>query len=86
MYVLTVKRAAMNFFVIFEEIESEAEYDVENLLEGSDTKFIAEEEIPDTNGDAHQLLTLEAVDHVESKTNKSEQPPKKNLKAKNLLS
>ena len=28
-------------FVIFEKIESEAESDVENLLEGSDTEFIA---------------------------------------------
>ena len=42
-------------FAIFEEIESKAESDVENLLEDSDTEFIAEEEIPDTNENTHQL-------------------------------
>ena len=42
-------------FAIFEEIGSEAESDVENLSEYSDTEFIAEEEIPDTGKDTHQL-------------------------------
>ena len=69
-------------FAIFEEIESEAESDVENLLEDSDTEFIAEEEIPDTNEDTHQLLTPEAVVYVESKSRESELLPKKKLKAK----
>ena len=55
---------------------------MENLLEDSDTEFIAEEEIPDTNEDTHQLLTPEAVVHVESESNESEPPPKKKLKAK----
>ena len=58
-------------FVSFEEIGNEAESDVENLLEDSDTEFIAEEEIPDTNEDNHQLLTLGAVVHVESESNES---------------
>ena len=40
-------------FAIFEEIRSEAESDVENLSEDSDTEFIAEEEIPDTNKETH---------------------------------
>ena len=69
-------------FAIFEEIESEPENDRENLLEDLDTEFITEEEIPDTNEDIHQLLTPEAIVHVESKSNKSEPPPKKKLKAK----
>ena len=69
-------------FAIFEEIESEAESDVENLLEDSDTEFIAEEEIPDTNEDTHQFLTPEAVVHVESESKESEPPPKEKLKAK----
>ena len=71
-------------FAIFEEIESEAESDMENLLEDSDTKFIAEDKIPDTNEDTHQLLTPEAVVHVESKSNESEPPQMKKLKAKLL--
>ena len=70
------------FFAIFEEIETEAVSDVENLLEDSDTELIAEEEIPDTNEDIHQLLTTEAVVHVESESNESEPPQKKKLKAK----
>ena len=55
---------------------------MENLLEESDTEFIAEEEIPDKNEDTHQFLTLEAVVHVESESNESGPPPKKKLKVK----
>ena len=61
---------------------SHAHSDVENLLEDSDTEFIALEEIPDTNEDIHQLLTPKAVIHVESESNESEPPPKKKLEAK----
>ena len=57
-------------FVILGEIESKAESDMENLLEDSGTEFIAEEEIPDTNEDTHQLLTPEAVVHVEARAMK----------------
>ena len=59
-------------FAIFKEIESEAESDMENLLEDLDTEFIVEEEVPDTNEDTHQLLTPKAVVHVESENNESE--------------
>ena len=69
-------------YAIFEEIESEAESDVKNLLETSDTEFIAEEEIPDTNEGTHQLLTPEAVIYFESESNENEPPPEKKLKAK----
>ena len=57
-------------FVILGEIESKAESNMENLLEDSGTEFIAEEEIPDTNEDTHQLLTPEAVVHVEARAMK----------------
>ena len=57
-------------FTIFEKIESEGENDVQNLLEDSDIEFIAEEEIQDTNEDTHQLLTPEAVVHVEARAMK----------------
>ena len=59
-------------FAIFEEIKSEAESDVQNLLEDLNTKFIAEEEIPNTNEGTHQPLTPEAVAHTESESNESE--------------
>ena len=55
---------------------------MKNLLEDSDTEFIAKEEIPDTHEDTHQLLPPEAFVHVESESNESERPPKKKLKAK----
>ena len=55
---------------------------MKNLIEDSDTEFITEEEIQDTKEDTHQLLTPEVVVHVESKSNESEPPPKKKLKAK----
>ena len=50
---------------------------MENLLENSNTKFIAEKEIPDKNEDTHWLLKPETVVHVESERNESEQPQKK---------
>ena len=73
---------SIEIFAIFEEIESEAQSDVENILEDSDTEFITEEEIPDTNDDTHQLLTPETVAHVECESNEHKPPPKKKLKAK----
>ena len=83
MYVLTVKRAAKKFLLLLRKLRVKLKVMyVENLLEDSDTEFIAEEEIPDTNEDTHQLLTSEAVVHVESESNESEPPPKKKLKAK----
>ena len=69
-------------FAIFEEIEREAESGVENLLEDLHTEFMTEEEIPETNEDIHQLLTPEAVFHVESESSERELSTKKNLKAK----
>ena len=69
-------------FAFLEEIESDAESDVENLLEDSDTKFITEEEIRNTNENTHQLLTPKAVVHVKSESNESEPQPKKKFKAK----
>ena len=55
---------------------------MENLLEDSNTKFIAEKEISDKNEDTHWLLKPEAVVHVESESNESERPQKKQLKLK----
>ena len=82
-YVRIVHETHSNeIFSIFEEIESEAESDVDNLLEDLDAEFITEEEIPDTNEATHQLLTPKAVIHVESESNESEPPPNKKLKEK----
>ena len=55
---------------------------MKKLLETSDTEFIAEEEIPDTNEGTRQLLTPESVIHFESESNENESPPEKKLKAK----
>ena len=69
-------------FAIFEEIKSKAESDVENFLEDSNTKLIAEKKNPDKNEDTYWLLKPETVVHVESESNESERPQKKKLKLK----
>ena len=52
-------------FAMLDKIESETESDTENLLEDSDTEYIAEEPIPDNKEESYQLLTPEATVHVE---------------------
>ena len=69
-------------FAIFEEIESKAESDVENLLEDSNAKFIAEKENPDKNEDTYWLLKPRTVVYVESESNQIERSQKKKLKLK----
>ena len=46
---------------MLDKIECETESDTENLLEDSDTEYIAEEPIPDNKEESHQLLTSEAT-------------------------
>lgn len=68
-------------FAMLDEIESEPESEIDNLLEDSDTEFVAEEEIPEDNEETHhQVLIPEAVLHVKSES--SQPPAKKRLKAK----
>ena len=67
-------------FAMLDEIDSEAESKVENLLEDSDTEFIAEEELPEAKEEAHQILTPEAVVHIDGGS--GEPPAKKRLKTK----
>ena len=38
---------------MLDKIESETESDIENLLEDSDTQYIAEEPIPDSKEESH---------------------------------
>ena len=58
----------MNYIHIEGEVaNSETESDIENLLEDSDTEYIAEEPIPDNIEENHKLLTPEPKVHVEGK-------------------
>ena len=69
-------------FAMLDKIESETESDTENLLEDSDTEYIAVEPIPDKNKESHQLLTPEVTVHVEGEVMDINEPPAKNLKKK----
>ena len=63
-------------------IESEAESDIENLLEDCDTEYMAEEAIPDNKEESHQLLTPEATVHTGGEVLDIDEPPAKKLKKK----
>ena len=67
---------------MLDKIESENESGTENLLEGFDTEYIAEESIPDNKEEIHQLLTSEATVHVEGEVLDIDEPPAKKLKTK----
>ena len=42
---------------MLDEIESDTESDIENLLEDYDTEHISEEPIPDNKEESHRVLT-----------------------------
>ena len=69
-------------FVMLDKIDGEAESDIENLLEDSDTEYIAEEPVPDNKEESHQLLTPEATVHVEGEVLDIDEPPAKKPKKK----
>ena len=52
-------------FSMFYKIKSESESDIENLLQDSDTKYIAKELIPDDKEESHEFLTPERAAHLE---------------------
>ena len=67
-------------FAMLDKIESEAESDIENLLEDSSTEYIAEEPILDNKEESHQLLTPGATVHVEGDVLDIDGSPAKKLK------
>ena len=69
-------------YAMLDEIESDTESDIENLLEDSDTENISEEPIPDNKEESHHVLTLEATVHAENESLHVEEPPYKKLKKK----
>ena len=71
-------------YAMLDEIESDTESDIENLVEDSDTEYISEEPIPDNKEESHRVLTPEATVHVENESFDVEEPPSKNLKRKLL--
>ena len=44
-------------YAMLDEIESDTESDIENLLEDYDTEHISEEPIPDNKEESHRVLT-----------------------------
>ena len=67
---------------MLDKLDSETGSDIKNLLEDSDTEYIAEEPIPDSKEKSHQLLTSKATVHVEGEVLDIDEPPAKKLKKK----
>ena len=62
---------------------SDNESDIDNLLEDSDTEYVAEEPVPETKEDNHNIPTSEANIHIEGTTFCcNTELPKKKLKQK----
>ena len=65
---------------MLDKIKSKTESDIENLLEDSETEYIAEKPIPDNKEESHQLLTPKATVHVEGEFLDIDDPPGKEFK------
>ena len=55
-----------DIFAMFDAIGSDNESDIDNLLEDSDTEYVAEELVPADNEDSHDVLTPEANISIEN--------------------
>ena len=69
-----------DIFAMLDAIGSDNESDIDNLLEDSDTEYVAEEPVPADNEDSHDVLTPEANIHIENTASSSTDPPRKKLK------
>ena len=67
-------------FAMLDKIECETESDTENLLEDSDTEYMAEEPNPDNKEESHQLLTPQTTVQVAGKVLDINEPPANKLK------
>ena len=67
---------------MLDEIESDTESDIENLLEDFDTEYISEEPIPDNKKESHGAWTPAATSHIENESLNVEEPLSKNPKRK----
>ena len=55
------KTGSNEIYAMLDEIESDTESGIENLLEDSDTEYISEEPIPHNKEESHHVLTPEAT-------------------------
>ena len=69
-------------YAMLDEIESDTESYIDNLLEDSDIEYISEEPILDHKEESHRALTPEATVHVENESLDVEKSPSKKLKKK----
>ena len=51
-------------FALLDAVDSEEESDIDNLMNDSDTEFIAEERISESECNDHSVLTADAIIHV----------------------
>ena len=68
-------------FAFFDEIGSDNESDIENILNDSDTEFVADAPLPETQNDNTNILTPEAEVHV-AESEAGTEPLSKKLKRK----
>ena len=60
-YVMINRETGSNdIFAMLDAIGSDNESDIDNLLEDSDTEYVAEEPVPADEEDSHDVLTPEA--------------------------
>ena len=69
---------------MLDKTESDTESDIENLLEDSDTHYIAEGPIPHNKEESQQRLAPEAAVHVKDEALDIDEPPAKNSERKSL--
>ena len=55
-------------FAILDKIDSDNEKDIDNLLEDSDNKYAAEEQVPETKEELLKILIPKANIHIERKS------------------
>ena len=51
-------------FAMLDEIDSDNQSDIDNLIEDSDAEYAVEEPVPETKEDGHNILKPEANIHI----------------------
>ena len=65
-------------FAYFDEIGSDNESDIENVLNDSDTEFVSEEVLPEGDNDNNNILVPEATVHMVVPENRTTEPLRNN--------
>ena len=69
-------------YAMLDEIKSDTERDIENILEDSDSEYVSQGQILDNKEESHHVLTPEAIVHIENESLDIAEPLSKKLKKK----